>query len=234
MGRPMTGEGQPSSTGGLPPELAERIELRWQQAYGARSEGALQDFYADWAETYDEDHAAIGCFHHETAADLLGQHLPNRKASILDVGAGTGLVGEALRARGFANLTAVDFSPEILAVARRKGLYSQFLVLNLNRPLEALADAGFDAAIAVGVFSYGQVEAAALDELVRVVRPGGLVALTMRLDFHDSNAMGVAEKLERLAASGAWRLEARSEPAPYLPRKEPDVMFRTWLYRLAN
>ena len=41
---------------------------------------------------------------------------------ILDVAAGTGLVGEELRKRGFAveNVTALDYCPDMLNVARKK------------------------------------------------------------------------------------------------------------------
>jgi ubiquinone/menaquinone biosynthesis C-methylase UbiE len=230
----VTEKPSPRSPESLPEELAARIEKRWQEAYGTQSETDLRDFYADWAETYDEDHAAIGCFHHQAAVELLLQFLPDPAAAILDVGAGTGLVGEALQARGFSNLTAIDFSPDILAVARRKGLYRRYLVQNLNQPLRDLVENSFDAAIGVGVFSFGQVEAVALDELVRIVRPEGLITFTLRVDFFESNAMGFREKLAGLSEAGTWQLHALSEPAQYLPRKEPEAMFRTWLYRLSG
>jgi predicted TPR repeat methyltransferase len=217
----------------LPEEFAGRLEKRWEHAYHANSEADLRAFYDDWAETYDEDHDAIGCFHHDAAVELLAQFLPDRQADIVDIGAGTGLVGEALRRLGYENLTAIDFSSEILEIARRKGLYRHYRVFNLNQPLEGVPDDSFDAAIGVGVFSYGQVQASALDELIRVVRPRGLVAFTQRVDFHESNAMGFKEKQAHHSAAGVWKLEALSEPAQYLPLKEPDVMFRTWVYRIS-
>ena len=41
--------------------------------------------------------------------------------AVLDVAAGTGIAGEGLARAGFNNITALDFSPEMLKVAEKKG-----------------------------------------------------------------------------------------------------------------
>ena len=215
----------------LSPKDARRLEKRWEKAYNAVTEAELQSFYDDWAGSYDADHAAIGCFHHETAAALLARHLPDKAAAVVDAGAGTGLAGQSMRALGYTNLTAIDFSAEILAVARLKGIYREYRVMNLNEPLADLPDARFDAALAVGVFSYGQVAARALDELVRIVRKEGLITLTLRQEFYADDAMGVRSKMDALIENGRWQLLERTPPAQYLPNKEPEVMFRAWLFK---
>lgn len=216
----------------LPENIARRIERRWRQAYDNQTEADLKAFYDDWADTYDSDHDAIGCFHHVTAAELLAGHLPDRQAAIVDIGAGTGLVGQALHRLGYRNLTAVDFSEGILDRAMEKGVYRAASVLNLNEPLETVRDDRYAAAAAVGVFSYGQVQARALDELVRIVAPGGYIVLTLREDFFDEDAMGVRSRIEALAARDAWRLLEKTEPQQYLPKKEPGAMFRAHLYEV--
>jgi len=218
----------------LPPEMAERLRKRWQAAYQATSDEDLRSFYDDWADQYDADHEVIGCFHHDTAAALLAKHVSEKSATLVDIGAGTGLVGEALQRLDFSEVTAVDFSQEILDVARGKGVYQDYRVMNLNFPLDAFEDNQFDAAIGVGVFSYGQVEAVALDELVRIVRPAGIIVFTLRVDFHETNAMGFKEKQEQLSQAGAWRLVEVTAPAQYLPNKEPEAMFRCWAYEVLS
>ena len=41
--------------------------------------------------------------------------------AVLDVAAGTGIAGEGLAKAGFNKITALDFSPEMLKVAEKKG-----------------------------------------------------------------------------------------------------------------
>ena len=43
------------------------------------------------------------------------------EVKVLDVAAGTGIVGKALWDVGFRHITALDFSREMLAVAKKKG-----------------------------------------------------------------------------------------------------------------
>jgi hypothetical protein len=98
--------------------------------------------------------------------------------------------------------------------------------------LDAFPNSHFAAAVLVGVFSYGQVPAFALDEIVRVVKPGGVVVFTMRTDFHDSDAMGVRSRIEALVQNGAWQPSEVTQPEQYLPKLDPDAMFRVWCYRV--
>ncbi|MFP5379061.1 MAG: L-histidine N(alpha)-methyltransferase, partial [Vicinamibacteria bacterium] len=115
-----------------------------------------------------------------------------------------------------------------------KGVYRETLVADLSVPLDAFAAGSFDAAVLVGVFSYGQAPAETLDEIVRLVRSGGVVAFTMRTDFHEQDAMGVRSRMEALEARGAWRLLECTDPLPYLPHKDPKALFQVWCYRVTG
>jgi SAM-dependent methyltransferase len=103
----------------------------------------------------------------------LERHLPGwREAALLDAGCGTGanlahLPGSGLR-------VGIDRAPEALALARRRGL--SVLVRGDVSSLP-FADGCFDAAISISVIYHQWVAdpAAALRELRRVLRPGGLV-----------------------------------------------------------
>lgn len=226
----------PRSPDAHPPrdhDAAARRAATWKRAYAARSSDDLLALYADWAADYEADHEAIGYRGHQQAAEVLHARLPADVAPrVLDAGAGTGLAGAALAKLGHRDLTAYDLSPEMLDQARAKGVYQRLAVTDLGAPLDADRDDAYDAAILVGVFSFGQAPAHTLDEIVRVVRPGGFVVFTMRTDFHQADAMGVASKLTELETSGAWRLAELTDPAPYLPKKDPDARFRVWCYEV--
>lgn len=217
----------------LDPATDQRLDRIWQQAYNARSRDDLQRLYRTWAATYDEDHAAIGFVGHETAAALLAKYTPFAEvAQVLDAGCGTGAAGQALQVRGFRSLTGVDFSAAMLQEAERKHCYVRLQQADLGLPLDAFPCNHFDAAILVGVFSYGQAPAHALDEIVRVVKPGGVVVFTMRVDFFEQDAMGVRSRMEELDLAHAWKQLEVTDPAPYLPKKDPKAMFRVFAYRV--
>lgn len=189
--------------------------------------------YEEWAATYDEDHRAIGFFGHRTAGRLLAKYTPFAAvAAVLDGGCGTGAAGEALYPLGYRNLTGVDLSAEMLERAKEKGIYRELVQADLGRPLDPFPCNSFDAAILVGVFSYGQAPAHALDEIVRLVKPGGIVALTMRVDFFEQDAMSVRSRTEELALAHAWKLLEVTDPEQYLPKKDPGARFRVWCYRV--
>lgn len=231
--RPSHIDAKPPASSAIAEKTARRLDHIWRKAYAAQSRDDLLELYEEWAESYDDDHRAIGFFGHKTAASLLARHTPFAEvAAVLDAGAGTGAAGEALRALGYRNLTAVDLSRPMLEQARSKGIYRQLVQADLGLPLDPFPTNSFDAAILVGTFSYGQAPASALDEIVRLVRPGGVVAFTLRTDFFEQDAMSVRSKMEELERAHAWKSLAVTDPDRYLPNKDPEAMFRVWCYRV--
>ena len=103
---------------------------------------------------------------------------------VLDVATGTGAVALELRARGCA-VVGIDQSPEMLAVARRRGLD----VREGRAESLPFADAEFDALTFTYLLRYVDDPVATLLELRRVVRPGGTIA-----------------SLEFAVPRGPWRL----------------------------
>lgn len=208
----------------------------WKRAYGAEGRDDLIELYGDWAKRYDDDLAAVGFFGHQSTARTLVDNLDvaTGAASVLDAGAGTGLGGVALAELGVVDITGIDLSPEMLEQAERKGVYRELAPADIGLPLDRYAADTFDAAVLVGVFSYGQAPAHALDEVLRVLRPGATIAFTMRTDFYENDAMGVRSKIEALERDGEWEPLELSDPEPYLPGKDPDAMFRVWCYRVLD
>ena len=148
----------------------------------------------------------------EIAAATLAKALKERKretqSRILDVGAGTGQVAEHLRRMGFTNIDAVDASKEMLDIARRKNVYRHYIqdVLGQKRQLKIETNS-YDAVICVGVFTAAHVKAeGAMDEIVRVVKPGGLICFTIRENVLLDEDYAYESKMAELSMRMAWEL----------------------------
>ncbi len=203
---------------------------RIESVYAAKGNAELEARYDDWAAEYDQDLGTDAVWiSPRIAVARLAEHV-DIGSTILDAGAGTGLVGERLAAAGYRDLVAIDLSPGMLAAARAKGVYRELRQMTLGQPL-AFADAAFDAVIAVGVFTTGHAPARAFDELIRVTRPEGAIVFSLRMDRIEPS---FTDRLAQLEANRHWRLVERTEPFRPLPEAEPEVLHRVWMYRVTG
>jgi predicted TPR repeat methyltransferase len=202
---------------------------RVQWVYSSRNIRELEERYDEWAEDYDrnleEDFAWRGP---QVAAEVFARYVP-KEAKVLDAGAGTGLMGEALVKLGYERLTGMDLSRGMLKQAARRNIYEELHRMVMGEPLD-FETASFDAVVSVGVLTLGHAPASSLDEMVRVTRSGGYVVFTLRPDVYESH--GFREKQAELVEAGKWELVEVSEKEKVLPRGEPDAYHRTWVYRV--
>ena len=204
-------------------------ENRVQWAYASENNQQLQERYDQWAKDYDEDlESDFGYVIPRVAAETFRQFVPS-ESRVLDAGAGTGLVGVELRRLGYTDIDAMDMSQGMLDEARRKGVYGSLYRMVMGEPLD-LDTGSYDAVICVGVLTLGHAPAHSLDELARIVRPGGFVVFTLRLDVYEQN--GFRERQRQLESSGAWELANVTEEFLGMPKGEPDVLFQVWTYRV--
>ena len=157
------------------------------------------------------------------------ERLLPRDARILDVGAGTGLLGAALAGVGFSQLDGLDLSPRMLAEARRKGVYRDLREGRLGDELD-FESGQYDGVVAAGVLTTGHAPADSLDELVRITRPGGHVVFTLRSDA--GKPTGFEERMAELVSGGQWQLVETGDEFQAMPFGEPDVLVRVWAYRV--
>ena len=209
----------------------EQPQNRVQWVYAAKDNRELEARYDEWAPLYDRDLTEdFEWLSPRVAVDALARHA-RQEATILDVGAGTGLVGECLIDAGYRDLQAMDLSPGMLEVARQKNIYGKLWQMTLGERLSFASDT-FDAVIGVGVFSTGHAPVHAFDELVRITRGGGHIVFSLKTDVYEQDGFG--QYLADLEAAGNWRLVERSERFHPLPKGEPKVMHRVWVYRVGD
>ena len=132
-----------------------------------------RQLFAPLGPTYDRVGAALSLGQDPLGRRFLVTRLP-RGGHVLDVATGTGLVAAQLRRRGF-EVTGLDLSPQMLAVARRR-FGDQVQLIQASAEALPLASESFDHLTVTHVLRYVADPGATLAELARVVRPGGFVA----------------------------------------------------------
>ena len=152
--------------------------------YDAKAPEEIAALYDGWAATYDDEMAKAGYRHPSIGLALLSRHLPRGAGPILDAGCGTGLLGDWLGIMGLGPVEGLDLSQGMLAVARAKGAYARLHNLALGSDLP-FADGQFAGVISTGVFTTGHVGAEGLPELIRILRPGGTLVLTVKTTLWD-------------------------------------------------
>jgi len=131
--------------------------------------------YGETAQLYDRRYEEI----QRVKYDFITPELPS-SGKILDLGCGTGIFLNMLSRRG-AFAVGVDTSREMLGIAKRRG----------GAPL-VLADADhlpfgeccFDAVVSVTLLQNMPNPAMTVKEIARLVKPGGIVALTVLKHKH--------------------------------------------------
>ena len=180
-------------TGGF--EMANTEEyFDLTDAYSVKTPEDNVDLYARWADTYESSFVSGEgyVYHHGVAAAFLETFISGNE-SILDVGCGTGLVGEALCANSSfqSSVEGLDLSSEMLEQARLKKtaagqpIYRDLHIGDLTTSLN-LPDNAYSGVISCGTFTHGHVGPEAFDELYRVAQPGALFAIGINPD-HFSN-----------------------------------------------
>ena len=177
----------------------------------------LRDIEREFDLAADQYEACSAEWDYRGATDgpaFVAQHLP-RDGRILDAGCGTGLIGAALAARGYRDLTGIDISAGMLNRARaRAGVYSGGLV-KADLCSMPFPEASFDAVVCIAVLTYAPSIERIFTEFERVTRLGGILAFSHRIDLETD--CGFAEALIARLLAEDWSLVAVTEPMLLLP-----------------
>jgi len=163
----------------------------------------LQDVYKEWASAYDQDNDnLLGTVSQPLSVQIFQEYIKDKSLRIIDVGCGTGLVGVELEKDGFTNFDGVDISQEMIDIAKQRG-YSKLFIGSLNDSLP-YENNEYDAAFCVGVFTHGHVGSERLDELVRIVKPGGVICFTINEGVYE--VYGFNSKIKKLESENIWKV----------------------------
>jgi demethylmenaquinone methyltransferase/2-methoxy-6-polyprenyl-1,4-benzoquinol methylase len=132
-----------------------------------------RELFAPLGPTYDRVGAVLSLGQDPLWRRFLVRRLPPDRGHVLDVACGTGLVTAELLRGGF-RVTALDQSPEMLAVARAR-LDGRAELVEASAEELPFPDASFNHLTFPYLLRYVDDPGATLTELARVVRPGGVL-----------------------------------------------------------
>ena len=163
----------------------------------------VEDAYARWAPIYDRVFTAVMRPGRRAAAAAVNR-IGGR---ILDVGVGTGL--ELPMFGPQARITGVDLSAPMLEVARKRVADLGLTNVEDLRVMDAMnleyADASFEAVVAPYVLTVVPDAERTLDEMARVVRPGGEIILVNHIGAERGVIAMIEAWLGQRSASLGWR-----------------------------
>ena len=155
--------------------------------YTETSASKLNKHYKNWANLYDKDMSSWGYAYPLQLNKILTNKLRLKKTiKILDAGCGTGYVAEVLNKLNYKNITGIDFSAEMLAIARSKKIYKKLMCQSLNEKIE-LRSKQFELIICTGVLTSGHVGPSAMHELVRILKPQGFFICSIAESVYKKN-----------------------------------------------
>jgi len=199
------------------------------RVYAAKTPDELVGAYSDWAASYDAETGRDGYHLPFSIAAWVARHVSPEAGPILDAGCGSGLSGPVLAALGYKNIEGLDFSPDMLALAKTRGCYARLTQAELGKALP-WPDGHFAAFFSTGVFTAGHAPASSLDELVRITRPGGFAIFTVRDVVLERG--GFRDKFAELEKDGRWRAIEESPSFRAFAIAEPDVLVQAFVFQI--
>ncbi|CAH1778197.1 unnamed protein product, partial [Owenia fusiformis] len=136
------------------------------------TQAEVGDFYEQWAATYDKDLLLNG-YNSSTpivAARELAEYIDDKSAPVLDLAAGTGIVGGELKRLGFTHIDALDASQAMLDKATEKNVYKRLICDYMGPNRLDIEDNTYGGAVATACFVTGHARQDCFLEIIRVLK----------------------------------------------------------------
>lgn len=211
------------------PELPQDEEWCWLEIGGRRVRLRLHDYAQIFRipGLYEELFCrTLQCRSPQVVATALQQALAEAGVAlaelpILDIGAGNGMMAEALRARGARYIDALDILPEAAVAARRDrpGVYQHYYVADLLRPdasvLQQLKRTPYRCLTTVAALGFNDIPPRVFATAFNLIADQGWIAFNIRDLFLEADRGerdergGYADLVTRMIDDGHFELRKR-------------------------
>ena len=176
--------------------------------HGNFSQDKIADHYNELSSHYEEIYLTAGWHDPLKCAELAKEAIGDKaeEAEVLDMGCGTGLVGQYLKERGFKKILGVDASKGMLDRAAEKNSYTELKELFLGLPdtyPRELHDR-FEAITASGILAEGHLDNKVFDEMLLSLKTGGYAIFATRTMY--LTQYNYADRIRELTEQGKWKL----------------------------
>ena len=195
--------------------------------YKEKNSTRLKKHYRVWASEYDKDLNAWGyAYPRELKKILIDKIRINKNAKILDAGCGTGYVAETLKDLNFSNIVGLDYSQDMLNIAKKKKIYKRLIKQSLNKKTN-LRSNQFNAVLCTGVLTSGHVGPVAIKELIRLTKKKGYLILSISESIYEK--FGFRKEIEK-RANDISKIFI-SKPFIALPNHKSSARSRMYLFQ---
>ena len=180
--------------------MAEKPEnqITLDDAYNVLTPEDSRELYAQWASTYDKSFIQKTKYiYPANIARILSKHMPaDRSFTVIDIGCGTGAVGEEIvKIRPLSVIDGVDISTEMIAIAASKvrndgsKLYEDLHEADLTTSIHFAAN-HYDFFVSAGTFTFGHLGPDELISALSVCRKGATIIAGVNKQHWDFNNFG--------------------------------------------
>ena len=172
--------------------------------YKLKTTDEVMKYYDEWGDKdkYNKDMVDWNYTGPKETAEIFNKYEKDKDTLIFDAGCGTGLVGLELKKYSFKNFHGADLSQTLLDTVP-KDLYQKLVKVDLNKPIE-VENNFYGGVMCVGTFTFGHVKPNALDEFVRITKPGGLICFTINEGIYEEYEFD--NKIKELEQNKKWQV----------------------------
>jgi len=131
--------------------------------------------------------------------------MAKEEVRVLDMGCGTGLVGQYLKEDGFTNIDGQDASTEMLKKAEEKAAYKELDELFLGKPdsYPAKYHGLYDFITASGILADNHLDTSVFEEMLMSLKTGGYAIFTSRTEYLE--AYDYMPYMNKLVTENRWK-----------------------------
>jgi predicted TPR repeat methyltransferase len=165
--------------------------------YSYQSPEDLKKYYNDWAHQYDDYTVQVHYVLGQYIAMHASKSMPHTTVSVLDIGCGTGIVGENIFSRRPSSLIdGIDISKKMINLAKLKSTpdgslcYRKFYCQDLTTQSNIIKEQ-YDFLVSAGTFTLGHLGSDDLLYMIKYLTNGGKAIVSVKGDHFESDNFSV-------------------------------------------